>query len=381
MTDHTTSLPPYPRTFAFMPNALYFSRAHPASGLACILNVLPTELAIGLSDSSFETVPFERLSVKSGGFEHDHLVLSWTTDGEERQIYVKEPALIAALRALTHPEVSRHIARSIKGASRARQAMKVWIWLTVALILATLAGLWAASDVLVQMAVHRIPIEWERTLGESARQQVLMGQRVITEGPAVKAVEHMTRRLADQLPDSPYRFEITVVHNETVNALALPGGSVIVYTGLLKQADSPEEVAGVLAHELSHVVLRHGLESMVQSVSLMTVAMVVLGNHQGVLGALERLGMQITTLKFNREKETAADLHGLHLLDEAHISPVGMIAFFERLAKSEGASIALLSTHPMSAERAARLNREASSLPMASPTPFDLDWTEVKASL
>jgi len=363
------------------PNALYFSRVHPASGLACSLNVLPTELVIGLSDSSFETVPLERLSVKSGGFDHDHLVLSWTVDGDERQIYVKEPVIIAALRALTHPEVSRHIARSIKGASRARQATKMWIWLTVASTMAALAGLWAASDVLVHMAVHRIPIEWERTLGESARQQVLTGQRVITEGPAVKAVENMTRRLAGQLTDSPYRFEVTVVHNETVNAMALPGGSVIIYTGLLKQADSPEEVAGVLAHELSHVVLRHGLESMVQSVGLMTVAMVVLGNHQGVIGALERLGMQITTLKFSREKETAADLHGLHLLDEAHISPAGMIAFFERLAKNEGASTALLSTHPMSTERAARLNREASSRPMASPTSFDIDWTLVKASL
>jgi len=113
----------------------------------------------------------------------------------------------------------------------------------------------------------------------------------------------------------------------------------------------------------------------------MTVAMAVLGNHQGVIGALERLGMQITTLKFSREKETAADLHGLHLLDEAHISPAGMIAFFERLAKNEGASTALLSTHPMSTERAARLNREASSRPMASPTSFDIDWTLVKASL
>lgn len=218
-------------------------------------------------------------------------------------------------------------------------------------------------------------------MGESARQQVLMGQRVITEGPAVAAVENVTRRLTEPLHDSPYRFDVTVVRNETVNAMALPGGWVIVYTGLLKQADSPEEVAGVLAHELSHVVLRHGMESMVQSAGLMTMVMVVLGNQQGAIGALERLGIQITSLTFSREKETAADLHGLHLLDEAHISPAGLIAFFERLAKNERTPIALLSTHPMSAERAARLNREASSLPRTSPAPLDVDWAAVKASL
>ncbi|HTK88481.1 MAG TPA: M48 family metallopeptidase, partial [Nitrospiraceae bacterium] len=146
-------------------------------------------------------------------------------------------------------------------------------------------------------------------------------------------------------------------------------------------ADSPEEVAGVLAHELSHVIMRHGLEGMVQSAGLMTVVMVVLGNQQGLIGALERLGLQITTLKFSRKKETEADLHGLQLLHQAHISPDGMIAFFERLAKNEGTPMALLSTHPMSAERAARLSGEASSLPMTSPAPFAFDWTAVKASL
>lgn len=362
-------------------NALCFGRDLPAAGLPCRLEVRPDELVVSVSESSIETVPLDRLAVKSGGFDHDHLVLTWTANGDERQMYVKDAVVIASLKASTHSEVSRHIAQSIKGVNRTRRATTLGMCVVVASIIALLAGLWAGSDVLVQMAVHRIPVEWERILGESARQQVVIGQRVITEGPAVKAVENITMRLAGQLPDSPYRFEVLVVHSDTVNAMALPGGSVIVYTGLLKQADSPEEVAGVLAHELSHVVLRHGMESMVQSVGLMTIAMVVLGNQQGVIGSLERLGVQITTLKFSREKETAADLYGLHLLEEAQISPAGMIAFFERLAKNEGTPIALLSTHPMSTERAARLNKEASSLPMASPVPFDVDWTAVKASL
>ena len=281
-----------------------------------------------------------------------------------------------------HAEVGGPIRRAVARAGRARRLAQAWIWAAVALVIAAFVGLWMASDLVVRLVVNRIPVEWEQTLGESARRELLTGQPTVIEGPAVTAVQKMTRRLTDQLgPDIPYQFTVTVVHNDTVNAMALPGGSVIVYTGLLKQADSPEEVAGVLAHELSHVVLRHGMESMVQSVGLMTIAMVVLGNQQGVIGSLERLGVQITTLKFSREKETAADLYGLHLLEEAQISPAGMIAFFERLAKNEGTPIALLSTHPMSTERAARLNKEASSLPMASPVPFDVDWTAVKASL
>ena len=362
-------------------NALYFSRSLPATGLPCRLDVLPAELNILLSDSEIETMPLDRLAIKSGGFDQDHLVLSWTIDGEERQVYVKDPAVIHALKTSAHLEVSRHTRQSMKGAARARHASTIWIWVAVASISAVLAGLWLASDVLVRMAVNRIPIEWERTLGESARQEMLTGQRVLTEGPAVKAVEEITRRLTDHVPSSPYRFDVTVVRNDAVNAVALPGGSVIVYTGLLKQAESPEEVAGVLAHEINHVLLRHGVESMVQSVGVMALVMVLLGNQQGLIGALERLGIQLTTMKFSREKETEADLHGLHLLHKANISPAGLIQFFERLSKTEGAPVALLSTHPMSAERAARLKKEEEALPSHTPETFAFDWQGIKSSL
>jgi beta-barrel assembly-enhancing protease len=362
-------------------NALYFSRSLPATGRPCRLDVFPTELRIRLSESVIETIPLDRIAVKSGGFDKDHLVLSWTTDGEERQVYVKDPAVIAALKTSTHLDMSRHTHQSMTGAARARQATAMWIWVAVASIIAVLAGLWVASDVLVRMAVNRIPIEWERTLGESARQEMLAGQGVLTEGSAVKAVEEITRRLTDHIPGSPYRFDVTVVRNDAVNAMALPGGSVIVYTGLLKQAESPEEVAGVLAHEINHVLLRHGVESMVQSVGAMALAMVLLGNQQGLIGALERLGIQLTTMKFSREKETEADVRGLHLLYQANISPAGMIRFFERLSKSEGLPVALLSTHPMSAERAARLKKEEQALPGHTPVTFAFDWQRITRSL
>ena len=366
---------------SLLPNALYFSRSLPATGHPCHLDVLPAELEIRLSESMVETIPLGRLVIKSGGFGQDHLVLRWTVDGDERQVYVKDPAIIHALKTSAHLDVSRHTHQSMKGAARARHATTMWVWVAVASMIAVLAGLWVASDVLVRMAVNRIPVEWERTLGESARQELLTGQRVVTEGPAVKAVEEMTRRLTDHVPGSPYRFDVTVVRNDAVNAMALPGGSVIVYTGLLKEAESPEEVAGVLAHEVNHVLLRHGVESMVQSVGVMALAMVLLGNQQGLIGALERLGIQLTTMKFSREKETEADLHGLRLLHEANISPAGMIRFFERLAQSEGAPVALLSTHPMSAERAARLKKEEQALPSHTPGTFAFDWPLIKSSL
>jgi predicted Zn-dependent protease len=168
-----------------------------------------------------------------------------------------------------------------------------------------------------------------------------------------------------------------------VNAFALPGGYVVVFTGLIKEANSPEEVAGVLSHEINHVLQRHGMERIVKTLGVMAVAAIVLGDQQGLIGLARQLGVEIVTLKFSRDQETEADTTGLHLLRKAKVDPAGMIAFFERLAQSEKEQqrIELFSTHPMSAARAERLKAERASLPKFSPEPFAFDWEKVQASL
>jgi predicted Zn-dependent protease len=184
-----------------------------------------------------------------------------------------------------------------------------------------------------------------------------------------------------QIPDSPYKFEVTVVKSDVVNAFALPGGYVVVFTGLMKKAESGEEVAGVLSHELNHVLQRHGLERIVKSLGLMAVAAIVFGNQQGLVGMMKQLGVELFTLKFGREQETEADLKGLQLLQRAKIDPAGIITFFERLSAKDEGRMEWLSTHPMSAARAERLKAELAALPKKSPEPFTFDWKQVQAGL
>ncbi|MBH0208142.1 MAG: M48 family metallopeptidase [Nitrospira sp.] len=85
----------------------------------------------------------------------------------------------------------------------------------------------------------------------------------------------MVRRLAKPIPDNPYTFNITVVKSDVVNAFALPGGYIVVFTGLMKKAENAEEVAGVLAHELNHVLQRHGLERIVKQLGFVAVVSIV----------------------------------------------------------------------------------------------------------
>src|SRR6185295_13331461 len=130
---------------------------------------------------------------------------------------------------------------------------------------------------------------------ETARAQFMAGKSVIKEGPAVAAVEEMTKRLSDRIPDNPYTFRVTVVRSDVVNAFALPGGDVMVFTGLIKTAESPEEVSGVLGHELSHVLLRHGLSRIVKTAGLFAMVTVLIGNQPGMA---KQLALDLLTLKF-----------------------------------------------------------------------------------
>jgi beta-barrel assembly-enhancing protease len=201
------------------------------------------------------------------------------------------------------------------------------------------------------------------------------------EGPAVKAVEEMTQRLAEQIPNNPYKFQVTVVKSDVVNAFALPGGYVVVFTGLMKKADSGEEVAGVLGHELNHVLQRHGMERIVKNLGIMAVVAIIVGDQQGLIGLMRQVGVELLTLKFDRAQEMEADLTGLQLVYRAKIDPKGMITFFQKLSEKDEGRLEWLSTHPMSSARADRLKAELAALPKRSPEPFTFQWSEVQGAL
>jgi len=367
-------------------NALCFGGNLPAEGVPCRVEVTPSGLRLLLPErvdglSTDDTVPFADLSVQAGGFDHDQLVVAWLSQGNSRTLYLKDPALIASFRRSVPPELIPQLERTAGTVRRVRLGRRTLLAIAVGAPLALVLTLWLGSDALVNMAVSRIPVEWERAIGESASREFIAGQSVVKEGPAVAAVQEITKRLTDQIPDNPYQFQVTVVRSDTVNAFALPGGYVVVFTGLLKQAESPEEVAGVLGHELNHVLLRHGLERIVKTLGIVAVVTIFTGNQEGLVGLAQRLGIELVTLKFGRDQETQADLRGLRLLHRAKISPEGMIHFFERLSRMDARQVELLSTHPMSAARAERLKTEAGSLPSQVPEPFTFAWTGVQAAL
>jgi Zn-dependent protease with chaperone function len=369
------------------PNALCFGSDLPGQGIPCHVDTTPAGLVLTFSNQpggpAAQTVPFGRLSLQAGGFDHDQLVVKWEQGGAGRTLYIKDTATIASFRHAAPPELLAHFDRAATSVRRARATRRTVLLAVVGLLAALGTGAWFGSDALVTWAVGLIPTEWEKQIGESAMQDVLARQEVVREGLVVDAVKEMTTRLTGQIAGSPYQFTVTVVKSPVVNAFALPGAYVVVFTGLIKEAKSPEEVAGVLAHEINHVLQRHGMERIVKTLGVVAVAAILFGDQRGLIGLAQQLGIEIVTLKYNRDQETEADLTGLRLLHRAKVDPAGMIAFFERLAQSEKEKqrIELLSTHPMSVARAARLKAELNALPKFLPEPFTFDWEKVQALL
>jgi Zn-dependent protease with chaperone function len=367
------------------PNSLCFGDGLPSTGAPCLVEIASSGLSItpipAVEGFLSQLVAFGSLSMSAGGFDHDQLVLSWGTGSSARTLYLKSADLIIAFRRAAPAELTVHLDRTAQEVRRARQRHR-GLWAAgIVSITGLVLVLWLGSDWMVEWTVRRIPVEWENQLGAVAYRQMLSGQTILKEQAAVAAVQEMTRRLIEQVPTNPYKFEVSVVRSDVVNAFALPGGYVVVFTGLIQKAESAEEVAGVLGHEISHVLKRHGMERIIKQLGFAAVVTILLGDQQGLIGLAQQLGMELVTLKFSREQETEADLSGLRLLHEAKIAPNGMISFFNRLSEQDKHQVELFSTHPMSASRAERLRREIASFPVASPEPFTFQWTKVQESL
>jgi predicted Zn-dependent protease len=188
----------------------------------------------------------------------------------------------------------------------------------------------------------------------------------VTDPEMVAKLKAVTDRLVPAVKDSRYEFKFHIVENDMINAYAVPGGHIIVHTALIKNAKRPEEIAGVLAHEISHITRRHSLRNMVNSLGTVVVIQAIFGDYSSLAsGASDLLGQ-----KYSRDFETEADATGWQYLLNAKIDPQGMIDFFQTLLDEEkktgmemSGALELLSTHPATADRMAALQELKKSIP------------------
>ena len=190
---------------------------------------------------------------------------------------------------------------------------------------------------LLSVVYHVVPVSADKSLGEYIDESVSKEVTFCENAELKSTLENMVRKLKPE--DSPYNYNLKIINDSEVNAFALPGGFIYINSGLLRESGSAIEVAGVLAHELSHVELRHSMRHLIRvmGISFLT-AMVVGGSGAEELELAEfvsEVAGVLLILKNSRAFESEADENAAKLMNAAKIDPGGLVKFFEKLIKAE----------------------------------------------
>jgi Zn-dependent protease with chaperone function len=197
-------------------------------------------------------------------------------------------------------------------------------------------------------------------------------QLPLVNDSAIEAyINDMGQRLAANAPGPKFQYRFRVVNASDINAFALPGGFIYINRGTIEAAKSDGEVAGVLAHEISHDALRHGTHQ--ASKAYVTQAGLsilggVLGGKVGagtaqIINAVGGFGLNAIFLKYSRDAENQADLLGAQIMSKSGYNPNEMASFFETLQKSSNAKVATwLSSHPQTSDRIKNVRKESTKL-------------------
>lgn len=232
----------------------------------------------------------------------------------------------------------------------------------VALVCGGLYGTYRGFLWVLEWSATKIPVSWEKELGKGVASNLLSKHRICADPKLNAFIRKLGKRLESGMTSNPFRFRYKVMDIKQINAFALPGGYVFINRGLIKKAKSAEEIAGVLAHEVQHVLLRHGMKRLVRTAGFLLALRILLGDMGGFVDLLAEGAVKLTTLKHDRGEETEADMEGMKLLYKAGLDPEGMPMFFQRLAElekklgsTEKTVLSFLSTHPLSEKRMKRL--------------------------
>ena len=299
--------------------------------------------------------------------------------GTTARLIVDDLRIVAALR-----QVAPHLLRRHRTSRRTVARIALWAVLAVA----SLAGIVLVVIPLMSAQLAAVtPDSAKYRLGRTVLVHLvdlLPGPRTTSGGnycaneDGLAALGRLVERLGADLEDRP-TVHAVVVNFRMVNAFALPGGIMVFTRGLLDQAGSPEEIAGIAAHELGHLAHDHSTRALYRSFAVALLIGVLFGDLTG--GTLAGgLAEWLVNTGYSREAERDADAFALERLKAAGIGTQGLADFFVRLEKKHGNDsgplFGLLSTHPATAERLAHIR--AAGLPGLRQAMGDEDWTSVR---
>lgn len=306
-------------------------------------------------------VPLHRLQVRIG-------------EGEDERIYFQDPEALEwevftdDFEILEHPllpqaaTLREELTRSATKQELYRRLRMVGYVLLGIIIITWLANV--GVGIMVGALVNRVPPRLEQKLGAEALGELQMVMSFLEDSNRVARLGELIAPLTNAISVGTNGLQLYIAEEEDPNAFALPGGTVVVTTGMLNLVDRPEELLGVVAHELAHVKKKHGIRQAISGVGPFLMFGVLLGGQGGVVGLLGSASDLVIRSGFSREYETEADDVGWQILVAAKVDPRGMTDVFRKLQayeeKHQQADFMpqAFSSHPEVKKRIARLEKK-----------------------
>ncbi len=312
-------------------------------------------------------IPLSRLRVRAGAGADERLYFQdpvqpgWQIITDDFGILdLPAMAQIGNVRAQLSAEASRH---------------ELWRRLRVLGYVAAVCGalIWLAQlavSAMVRSLVANLPREIEQQLGDEMIAEAEDLMYFIEDTNRVAKLALIAAPLVQSIGNGQTGVSFYIAEEEEPNAFALPGGHVVVTTGLLRLADQPEELLGVIAHELAHVTQKHGIRKAIASAGPILVFRVFLGgDSRGLAGVLGGASDLLIRQSFSQQYETEADDVGWQTLVAARIDPRGMVTMFQKLQEHERQQQSAFvlprafASHPALDRRIARLETKWRKLP------------------
>lgn len=345
------------------------------------------------SDKGDFDLPAEGLKIELGG-ANDRLIFFSHPTHPKVTIHTADHSILNHPMLVNNPAFT---AQRKKVRTKKRVAWAVLFGICGGII-ALLLGLFLARDKMVRTAAKAVPVSWEIAAGDKLFEQIIASKRLVTDSNITAQLKLITDPLVAGIKDNRYPLKFHIVEDATLNAFAMPGGNVVLHSGLLMAAETPEEIASVLGHEIAHVTQRHSIRGILSSAGLFLVLQAMIGDVTGIVGVLANNSAFLLDRKFSRDFERESDNHGWDYLLAANIKPEGMIVFFTRMQAEEKrmrekmkettsidvdpGAFEVLSTHPATDERMKNLQAKWDKLEKKTGYhTFGLNYATFKDSL
>ncbi len=343
------------------------------------LTIMPDSLLFVSEDLTIE-LPLNGLKMWLGGAS-DRIVFFSHERQPEKSFFTTDQSILKDSIFLERED----ILSQVKSVHQKKRNARLYTAGVFAFIFLCIYGLLQLLDPLASAVTGKIPPSLEVEVGNALFKGMASQQTMLDDAKTQSMIDELVAPLVENIPEKDqFTFQFHVLHDPTINAYAVPGGNMVLHSGLILRAESPEEILGVVSHEISHVTCRHSMRQIVGTLGLFTLLQLFFGDVTGIQAVLIEGGASLTTLDYSRDHEREADERGWEYLVSAGINPKGMISFFEKLkiemgektlASSAEESLSMLSTHPATQERIDRLSEKLreTDLSQISPVEYDLE--------